>query len=406
MSGDSPATHSAVTNMSTATAVPIPAARLSSFYFAYYAALGAFTPYWSLYLKQHGQDAAAISVLMALWYATRIIAPSTWQAIASRSSRPILWLRIGCALAGFSLLPFLLPLQFDGLFVAMCVFCFLYNAVMPQFEALTLSHLTGRTEQYGRIRVWGSIGFIAVVALFGVIFDYLSVVWLPLLMLPLFAVLVWSSLRNDYGAALRNIDPSEPVDLWRHVKRREVIAFFVVCLLTQISFGPMYTFFSLYLEQHGYRASTLGLFWAIGVAVEIAVFFASARLFTRWSTRVMLLVALGSAIVRWLITALFPTNILMMTLAQLTHALNFAAFFAACMQCLARYFPGRLGGHGQGIFYGFSSGLGGVLGALVAGQAWRIGGGELAFGIAAGFATLACLVAYVWVRDPIQAGQP
>ena len=62
-----------------------PAFRLSSFYFAYYAALGAFNPYWSLYLKEHGQDAAAISILMSLWYATRILAPSIWGSLSARS---------------------------------------------------------------------------------------------------------------------------------------------------------------------------------------------------------------------------------------------------------------------------------------------------------------------------------
>ena len=79
------------------TATPIPARRLAGFYFAYYAALGAFSPYWSLFLKSRGQDVAAISVLMSLWYATRIVAPSSWSWLAARSRRPVLWLRAGWA---------------------------------------------------------------------------------------------------------------------------------------------------------------------------------------------------------------------------------------------------------------------------------------------------------------------
>ena len=66
---------------------PIPAARLSGFYFAYYAALGAFTPYWSLYLESRGMGVAAISLLMSLWYATRIVAPSTWAMLAARACK-------------------------------------------------------------------------------------------------------------------------------------------------------------------------------------------------------------------------------------------------------------------------------------------------------------------------------
>jgi PPP family 3-phenylpropionic acid transporter len=383
----------------------VPALRLSSFYFMYYAVLGGFTPYWSLYLKDHGQDAAAIGVLMSLWYATRIVAPSSWNWLAGRSSRPIRWLHLGCMASVLSFCLFLLPLGFAGLFAAMCVFCFFHNATMPQFEAITLSHLHGATERYGAIRVWGSLGFIAVVALFGVLLDHLAVAWLPLLMLPLLAGLTASAFVNDYGPAQRDALPAAAAEFRQRLRRPEVIAFFITCLLVQISFGPLYTFFSLYLEQHGYRPSALGAFWVIGVAVEVLVFFFSPKLFLRWPAQTVLLVAVASAALRWLVTALFPDSPAIMTLAQLTHAINFAAFFASAMQLMAQYFPGPLAGHGQGVFYGFSSGVGGALGALIAGQAWRIGGGRLAFEVAAVFAAIAALIAWRWVRPVRRAAQ-
>src|SRR5690349_5979666 len=148
----------------------LPYFRLSAFYLAYYAGIGAFTPYWSLFLSARGIEPALIGVLMALWYATRIVSPGAWSWLAGRSSRPVLWRSF-------------------------------FNAVMPQFEALTLSHLKGRTEQYGKIRVWGSIGFIAVVGAFGLAFDHVDVAYLPWLMLPLLGALFAASLRNEYGEA-------------------------------------------------------------------------------------------------------------------------------------------------------------------------------------------------------------
>ena len=378
----------------------IPASRLSSFYFVYYAALGAFTPYWSLFLKSRGQDVAAIGVLMSLWYATRIVAPSTWSGLAARSRHPVRWLRSGCVLTLAGAALFVLPLDFAGLFAAMCVFCFAWNAVMPQFEAITLSHLAGRSALYGRIRVWGSIGFIAVVIAFGMLFDRWPVGLLPLWMLPLFAGLLASSFANDYGAAHAD-QRAETGGFRARLMRREVVVFFVVALLAQISFGPYYTFFSIYLEQHGYRPSALGAYWAVGVAAEIVMFAFSARVFARWDASRVLVVALVSAALRWCATALYPQNVLLMILAQATHALNFAAFFAACMQLLARYFPGRLNGHAQGIFYGFSSGIGGVLGALVAGGLWSFDDGRLAFLVAGAAAAAAAGIAWVALRPRV-----
>lgn len=378
-----PPTSTAATTLSPR----VPIVRLSAFYFAYYAALGAFTPYWSLYLAARGQDVAAISILMSLWYATRIAAPTTWSLLAGRAARPVVWLRIGCALTLASFLLFFLPLGFAGLFAVMCVFCFMWNAVMPQFESITLSHLVGRSERYGGIRVWGSVGFIAVVALFGVLFDFIAITELPWLMLPLFVLLLGTAFSNDYAVA--PVDVDQPTSGFaKYLKQPEAIAFLGVAFLMQVSFGPYYTFFSLYLDQHGYRASSLGAYWAIAVTVEIIVFFLAARILARWDATRVLILTLVSAALRWWVTALWPENVILMGLAQLTHALNFAAFFVACMQLLARLFPGRMNGYGQGAFYGLSSGVGGVVGALLAGWVWERHGSSTSF-IVSGFIALA-----------------
>ena len=370
--------------------------RLAGFYFAYYAALGAFTPYWSLYLQSQGMGVAAISVLMSLWYATRILAPSTWTTLAARSPRPIRWLQVGCWLTLASFSAFLMPWKFAGLFVAMCAFCFFYNAVMPQFESITQSHLHGRSDRYGLIRVWGSIGFIIVVALFGVLIDHLGATTLPWLMLPLFAGLLVSSYRNGYAAPPAMATQGDETGFRQRLRRPETRAFFIAAFLVQVSFGPYYTFFSIYLGEHGYTPSVQGLLWSIGVLVEIGLLFLSQRIFRRWGARRLLVFSLGITSLRWWVTAAWPDSLAMMVLAQTTHAFSFAAFFAAAMLLLAEYFPGRHNGHGQGVFYGLSSGVGGVIGALLAGQLWRIGG-QAAF-VASGFIALAAFaIAWYWL---------
>ena len=383
-------------------APPVPAFRLSSFYFAYYAALGAFTPYWALFLKHRGMDVAAISILMSLWYGTRVIAPSAWTTLAARSPQPIRWLRIGCVLTVASFALFLLPMQFGGLFVSMTLFCFAYNAVMPQFEAITLSHLTGRSERYGRIRVWGSIGFILVVAGFGPLLDRFGIGSLPWLMLPIYVGLLGTACINDYARPIGESNETGDA-FWQRLRRPEVLAFFAMAFLTQVSFGPYYTFFSIYLDGHGYTTSELGGFWTIGVIAEIVVFFFAARMFARWRASTVLLVALLSAVLRWWVIALFPDNAWLMALAQTTHALNFAGFFAAVMYLLARYFPGQMNGHAQGIFYGVSSGIGGVIGALMAGKLWEIGGGRLAFLVGGGFCIAAAVLVIAFLRPAERA---
>ena len=171
--------------------------------------------------------------------------------------------------------------------------------------------------------------------------------------------------------------------------------------MEQLSFGPYYTFFSVYIDHHGYRTSTLGLLWTIGVVFEVGVFFTIGRFFRHYDASWMLLIALVSSCLRWAVTALFPENLPVMLLAQTAHALGFAAFFAAAMQMLATYFPGRLNGHGQGLLYGFSSGVGGVLGALIAGQLWKIDDGRTAFLAGSGFALIGALLCFFALSLPL-----
>ena len=376
--------------------IPVPMLRLASFYFAYYAALGAFTPYWSLYLQSQGMGVAAISVLMSLWYATRVIAPSMWTSLAARSARPIRWLHIGCVLTVISFAAFLLPLRFAGLFAVMCAFCFFYNAVMPQFESITQSHLHGRSDRYGLIRVWGSIGFILVVAGYGVLIERLGAGSLPWLMLPLFLLLLLAAWRNDYAQAPAIPAQGDDAGFRQRLRRPEVLAFFTAAFLIQVSFGPYYTFFSIYLGEHGYSPSVQGVLWSIGVLVEIGLLFLSRRLFRRWGARRLLVFSLGVTALRWWVTARWPDSLPVMVVAQTTHAFSFAAFFSAAMLLLAEYFPGRHNGHGQGGIYGLSSGVGGGIGALLAGQLWHFGG-QAAFAVSGFMALAAFAVAWYWL---------
>lgn len=376
---------------------PIPTLRLSTFYFVYLAGLGAYSPYFGLYLDALGHSATTISLVMSLWYGTRVFAPSIWSHYTARSARPIAWLRAGTLLALVLLAGFLLPLGIAGLFAVMAGFAFFYNAVMPQFESITLSHLRGQAARYGRIRIWGSIGFVLAVAGLGVLFDHVDVRLLPLIMLPLFAALVAAAWLNDYGPDERALGEHESIA--RSLARPGVAVFLACTFLMQCAHGAFYVFFSLFLEQQGYAASAIGAFWSIGVLAEIAMFWFAGRALMRHGTVPAMRLCLGVAAVRFMLIGWFPDIAWVVALSQLAHALGFGLFHAALMHRITELFPPHLVGQGQGLLYGIGSGLGGVAGALLAGLAWKIGGGEAAF-VACGAIALVGLA----IAVPARAG--
>lgn len=362
----------------TAPETTLPRSRLAAYYFAYFAIIGGYTPYFSVFLHRRGLDARTISLVMGLWYATRVIAPGTWSWLTGRGPHGMRWLRAGALLMTLGFAPMLLPLDQGGLIASLLAFAFFANAIAPQFEAIVLSHLPGRSEQYGSLRVWGSIGFILVALGLGLIFDHVDARWLPALMLPWMAAVCVLALTLDYGPG-QNIEHESPDDLLTILRKREVWGFILLLMLMQMAFGPYHMLYSLYLHERGYSSGAVGGLWAAGVGIEIATFFSIAPVLLRHPPRRLMLAGLGSGAARWLAVALLPGYGWIMLTAQLTHALSFAAFYAAAMRLLARYFPGRLMGYGQGIYSSIASGVGGVLGALITAQLWSIGNGYGAF---------------------------
>ena len=363
-------------------ASPLPYWRLSSFYFWYYAVIGGFTPYIAQWLHGLGQEAMAISALMALWYATRIIAPAVWSAQTSTSNHPIRWLRAGALLSLLGFAGFLIVEDFIALFAVMLVFSFFFNAIMPQFEAITLDTLGERRGNYGWLRVWGSVGFILVTLGYGWLIERYGSSVLPALMLPLFAATAISAFVNRMPAVTHH-DESPRISTWSALRRPGVAVFLCVAMLMQIGFGPYYVFFTLYLGQHGHGTDTIGVLWALGVLAEIGLFLLAPRLLHRYGPVWLLLLCLGVTTLRWLMTALYPQSLALMLGMQLLHALSFGIFHACSMQLVTHYFPGRLSAQGQALLYAISSGIGGVIGAGLAGLAWELGGGLAAFAFAA-----------------------
>lgn len=366
--------------------------RHAAFYFCYYAALGATTPYLSRWADALGHGGFVIGALMGLWYGSRVLAPPLWAALVQRSASPGHWFVAGAALTLLGFSGFLLAREAWALLAVMAVFGLFYNAVMPQFEAMTLSALGTRAERYGRVRVWGSIGFLLVAGSYGSLLDTTGSLAFPWLVLPLFALMLAAAWPHRHERPLP--EPlAAPADAGGHLwKRTGVRRFLLVALLMQVGFGPFYVFFTLHLQAAGHGGTTVGLLWATGVLVEIALFWHAPRLIARFGAARLLGIAMAVTVLRWLATAFFAASLPIMLIAQASHALGFAIFHACCMQLMTRYFPGKRQAAGQSLLYGFSSGVGGVLGAGMAALAWETGGGRWAFVAGAASALAAWLV--------------
>ena len=178
--------------------------RLAGFYFWYYSIVGTFLPYWSLYLQDQGFNYKEIGLLSSIAILTRIFAPFIWGFIADKTGKRMLLVRIATWMEAIIwFLIFIIPNNMQSIALLMLIFSFFQNAILAQFEGVTLFWLGDKhTESYGKIRKWGSIGFIVGVFSIGAILDIVDIKYLPIMLLCIaFTAFIWSFTIKEPNSA-------------------------------------------------------------------------------------------------------------------------------------------------------------------------------------------------------------
>ena len=364
--------------------------RIAGFYFCYYAFIGMFSPYWSLYLQSIHFNAIEIGILMSVHPLMRMLAPGLWGWLADHTGNRLQVIQIAAALSALFYLGVFVTTSFTGMLLVLGLMSFFWSASMPLVEATTLSYLGQHAARYGRLRSWGSVGFIVTVVGLGYAFDYIAVAWL-----------VWAGLVCELGILVfsRTLPAtdalahhSDHVPIRQILLQPRVLALFGACFLMSAAHGPYYTFFSIYLVEHGYPKSAVGGLWALGVVCEIAVFFLMPKLTRRFGLTRILIASLGLAVLRFMLIGWAVDFLLLLLSAQVLHAATFGAYHASSVGLVHELFQGRHQSRGQALFGSVTYGAGGVLGGLVSGPIWQHFGASMLYTASAVMALLGLLL--------------
>ncbi len=350
-----------------------PLVRFGALSFAYFAAIGLFNPYAPLWFQSLGYSTLLIGTLASLQSWTRVIAPYAWSWWGDHSGRRVELIRLaalGALLAALGLFGVRAAVPV-ALVVALL---FLANSgVVPLYEALLSQHLHTASgidpARYGRVRMWGSVGFIVSVTGFGALLEAAGIGVFPWFVAAMNALLLAAALRlpaTRSGAV--HDEPAPPV--LPRLRQPAVAWFFASVFFTVLAHVSLYAFFSLYLVSLGYGKAAVGAFWAVSVVAEIAFFWFQGRFF-HWLSPVgwLKLVAVVTTL-RFAAVAAGGAVPAVLGLAQAAHAVTFAGHHAACIALVHRHFPDRLRGRGQALYTMLGYGLSGVIGGV--GGGWLI----------------------------------
>ena len=228
------------------------------------------------------------------------------------------------------------------------------SLILPYIEILALEKI-GK-ERYGKVRLFGSIGFVLVALVLVKFLSSPEVALAYLLTLTVATSLVSFVIVRLAHKVKQKLGESEnDVALLGHWK------LWLSLMLTQMSFGAYYNFFTIYETGFGITLDMTIYLWVFGVLVEIVMLFFQGG-FLKSNLLFILEITTLSAALRWFLLFAFPQNLTVLFFAQSLHALSFALFYSAAISYLHQLYESKV--LAQQFFSGVTFGLGGFLGAI------------------------------------------
>jgi len=329
---------------------------LSLFYYFYFSIVGIYIIFLPKILSGVGYSASEIGIIFAAAPLIRFILPFLFMRGLTLNNKVF---KMAMLLIVLSILSFYLSLHsFYLLLFSNIVLGVGLSLVLPYVELISLD--TIGKENYGKVRLFGSLGFI-IVAL--VLVKFLSSVYMALhfMFVLAFCMAVVSyflqghdELKTTQNDHLNGSD----IALLRDYK------LWLGLLLMQTSFGSFYNFFTIYETDRGVSMDMTIYLWSFGVIVEVAMLFFQGR-FLRGNLLTLLQVTLLVTAFRWFLVFAYPTTLEILFFSQSLHAFSFALFHSAAISYLFSHYKHK--SLAQQFFLGITYGLGGLSGALLAG---------------------------------------
>jgi PPP family 3-phenylpropionic acid transporter len=360
-------------------------------YLFYFGQFGVLMPYLGVFLDGRGFSSNEIGELFALITVARIAGPNLWALLVDKSGRALNVLQLGALLTFGTFCLVLLVDGFWALTLSLALMMMFWTAILPQIEGLTLHCVRGNASRYGRIRLWGSIGYILLTIFTGKMIDVFSsdapIYVGAIVLFGLFAV----TLLLKEPTSEKNTDQHQ-TSIWHKINTPVFYAFLLSAALLQLSFGAYYGFFALYVLDLGYSGQATGWLVALGVLAEVVIFLQAGKLITAFGVKWILVISILLTALRWYLLAVSANYPAILVLSQVLHAFSFGMTHAASMHFIHHYFGNKLQSQGQAIYLSVGFGVGGAIGGYGAGYFWQQGqGAELTFTLAAVAAVLSAV---------------
>ncbi len=363
--------------------------RTSALLFFAYAAFGSIGAFLNLFYQDQGMSLVQVGLLASIPAGMSLIAAPLWAAVADRFNlhRYVLPLTMLLSLPFALLITFLH--SFGQLFIGICLFSGCYAAITPLSDNAVLVNLSGRHADYGRIRLWGSIGVGILAWITGWLVQslHLSFIFYIYILFMGIAVIIALRLPKPPQIAVQSYWKSASQFFQDSRWKR----FLLGCLLAGFSHLFLGYFIFIFAENLGAHENTIGFLVAVAAATNIVIFFLMPRILKRWTALQVMIFSNILLAIRCVITAFIhaPNWVI---LVQLLDGPTWGTMWAAGVHYANELAPRGLSASAQALYNAIFMGLSGIISASVGGVIYSKWGAPTLFLMAALMAVLSTFV--------------
>lgn len=372
------------------------ATRVAAFYGALFVVYGMHVPFTPVWLHWRGLSASEISTVMAAPFFLRVLITPAVAVVADRrgAHRQLL---IGLAWLGLAAVLLLSQVPpFWPILLGAVLLMVVNSSIMPLTETIAVAGVRRAGLDYGRMRLWGSLTFVAASFAGGAVVEGYgggAGIWLVALgcgltvlaahHLPRAAV---EPRKDAAGASL--FDTRELEDL---LTSPAFLTFLAAAGLAQAAHAAFLAFGSLIWQDQGLSAGWIGSLWAVGVVAEVALFWWSGPLVARTGPVMLLIIAAATSCVRWAVMGLAPGLAWLLPL-QVLHGVTYGASHIGAIHFIHRHVPAHAQGSAQALYATVAAGIAMGVATLIAGRLYAVHGAASYFAMA-GVALVSLLAA-------------
>jgi PPP family 3-phenylpropionic acid transporter len=335
-----------------------------SYYFIFFAAASALLPFLALYYEQLGLSGRQIGLLTSIPFWMTMLSASLWGGLADATQQHKRLLSL--AIIGAAAIAVLISLvnSFFLLIPIIAAWALFSGPIMPLMDNTSLKILGDQAHHYGKIRLWGALGWGLCAPVMGELVERLGLAWIfygyALLMLVSWLVagqlpVASASIGGGFGQGLQAL-----------LRDRRWVLFLLLIFAGSLGEATTFSFWFLYLKELGVTSFLMGFSLTVAMLSELVIFFLSDRLLRRFGPRTLLLLAIAIRVGQ-LLAYSWITNPYLALAFQLLHGPGFAAMWVAAVAYVNEIVPPSLGATGQGLLNSISFGLALAVGSILSG---------------------------------------